>query len=80
METEKAIIRDTWMYLKAHNDPPAIGTGACDAFWESAAKDIGELVSGKWNNHPLAMDLGIAVYGYLEKKCKAKSSAAEVCI
>jgi len=72
METEKEIIRDIWLYLKSHNDPPAIGSEACVAFWEKAAKDIGDLVGGKWKNHPLAMELGVAVYSYLEKKCKRK--------
>ena len=74
MEAEKEIIRDMWLYLKAHHDPPAIGSDTCLAFWEKAAKDIGELVGGKWNNHPLAMELGMALYSYLEQKCKAKSS------
>ena len=78
METEKEIIRDVWLYLKAHHGPPALGTDACLAFWEKAAKDIGELVGGKWNNHPLAMELGMAVYSYLEQKCKAKTPGAEV--
>lgn len=72
MEAEKAIIRDMWLYLKAHNNPPAMGTDACLVFWEKAAKNIGELVGGKWNNHPLAIELGMAMYSYLEKKCKAK--------
>ena len=72
MEAEKEIIRDMWLYLKAHNNPPAMGTDACLVFWEKAAKNIGELVGGKWNNHPLAIELGMAMYSYLEKKCKAK--------
>ena len=72
MDTEKEIIRDIWIYLKTHNDPPAIGTDACIAFWERAAKDIADLAAGKWNNHPLATELGIAVYSYLEKKGKRK--------
>ena len=37
MEAEKEIIRDMWLYLKAHHDPPAIGSDACLAFWEKAA-------------------------------------------
>ena len=78
METEKEIIRDMWLYLKAHNAPPALGTDACLAFWEKAAKDIGELVGGKWKNHPLAMELGISLYSYLEKKCKAGSAEVTV--
>ena len=59
METEKQIIRDIWIYLKSHNDPPAIGSEACVAFWEKAAKDIAALAGEKWKNHPLAMELGI---------------------
>ena len=74
METEKQIIRDMWIYLKEHNDPPAVGDDSCLAFWEKAAKDIGELVGGKWSNHPLAMELGMALYSYLEQKCKANSA------
>ena len=71
MEAEKEIIRDMWLYLKAHHDPPAIGSDACLAFWEKAAKDIGELVGGRWSNHPQAMELGMALYSYLEQKYKA---------
>ncbi len=74
METEKEIVRDIWIYLKNHNNPPAIGTDACTGFWEKAAGDICGLVGGKWNNHPLAIELGVAVYGYLEKKCKGGGS------
>lgn len=73
MEAEKEIFRDMWLYLKTHSDPPALGTDACLVFWEKAAKDIGELVGGKWNNHSLAMELGMAMYSYLEKRCKTKS-------
>ena len=63
---------DMFYFLRDHNDQPAIGSDACVAFWEKAANDIGELVSGKWSNHPLAMSIGVALYGYLEKKCKEK--------
>ena len=73
MDAEKEIIRDIWRYLRDHNDPPVIGTDACTAFWSNAAQDICELVSGKWHSHPLATEFGIAVYSYLETKCKAKA-------
>ena len=63
---------DMFYFLRDHNDPPAIGTDACISFWEKAADDIGALVGGKWKNHPLALDIGVALYGYLEKQCKAK--------
>ena len=72
-QTEHDIMQDVYRFLRDHNDPPAIGTDACTAFWESAAKDAGALVGDKWNNHPLAMEMTLGVYSYLEKKCKAKS-------
>ena len=73
---EKEIMADMFYFLRDHNDPPANGTDACIAFWEKAADDIGALVGRKWNNHPLAMDNGVALYGYLEKKCKAKGGGS----
>jgi hypothetical protein len=69
---EKAIMGDMFYFLRDHNDPPAVGTDACAAFWEKAAEDISAVVGTKWNNHPLAMEIGLALYTYLEKKCKAK--------
>ena len=69
---EKGIMADMFYFLRDHNDPPAAGSDDCTAFWEKAAKDIGELVGGKWKNHPLAMALGIALYGYIETKGTAK--------
>ncbi len=69
---EKDIMGDMFYYLRDHNDPPTVGTEACTAFWEKAAKDISALVGKKWNNHPLATEIGTALYSYLEKKCKAK--------
>ena len=71
-ENEVEIMRDMFCFLRDHNDPPPVGTDSCTAFWEKAAADIGAMVGGKWKNHPLAMDVGIALYGYIEKKCKAK--------
>ena len=73
LPTEKEIIRDIYRYLRDHNDPPAIGAEGCNDYWMRAAQDISSLVSGQWDNHPLAVELGCAVYGYLEKKCKAKA-------
>ena len=35
--------------------------------------DACELVGSKWKNHPLAMEVMLGIYSYLEKKCKAKS-------
>ena len=69
---EKEIMADMFFFLRDHNGPPAVGTDACAAFWEKTAVDIGSLVGQKWKNHPLAMDVGVALYGYLEKKGKRK--------
>lgn len=73
---EKAIMGDMFYFLRDHNDPPAVGTDACAAFWEKAAEDISAVVGTKWNNHPLAMEIGLALYTYLEKKCKAKGGGS----
>ena len=69
---EKGIMADMFYFLRDHNEPPVAGSNACTSFWEKAAKDIGELVGGKWKNHPLAVALGIALYGYIETKGTAK--------
>ena len=69
---ENGIMADMFYFLRDHCDPPAVGTDECTIFWQKAAKDIGALVGKKWNNHPLAMALGTALYGYIEKKCKEK--------
>lgn len=73
---EKGIMADLFYFLRDHNDPPPPGTEACTVFWEKAAADIGIMVGRKWQNHPLALELGIALYGYLEKKCRAKGGGS----
>lgn len=73
---EKDIMADMFYFLRDHDDPPAVGTDACNAFWEKAAKDMGNLVGSKWKNHPLAIGVGVALYEYLEKKCKAKGGGS----
>ncbi len=72
---EKAIMGDMFYFLRDHDDPPAAGTEASAEFWEKATKDIAALVGVKWKNHPLAIDMGVALYGYLEKKSKGGGSA-----
>ena len=73
---EKDIMADMFYFLRDHNDPPAVGTDECTAFWEKAAVDIGKLVGEKWKDHPLAMEVGVALYGYIETKCKAKGGGS----
>ena len=69
---ENEIMRDAYYFLRDHNDPPALGTDACTLFWQRAAKAVSALVSGKWHNHPLATEIMLGIYNYLEKKCKSK--------
>lgn len=69
-------MRDAFYYLRDHNDPPALGTDACADFFLNAAKDMGTLVSVTWKNHPLAQNLILAIYEYLDVKCKAKAGGA----
>ena len=69
---ENGIMRDAFYFLRDHIDPPPVGTDECVTFWEQAAKDLGA-VAATWKNHPLATGILIAVYDYLEWKCKQKA-------
>ncbi|MBR6029417.1 MAG: hypothetical protein IKP40_10030 [Clostridia bacterium] len=68
MDVEKEIIRDVWFFLRDHRTPPAPGLEGRLAYWDRATTDICELVSGKWQNHPLAREMGLALLAYLEAK------------
>ena len=68
--TEFEIMLDAITYLGAHNHPPHTGTDEAVAWWTDAAADIGN-VAVKWENHPLAITVLVAIYGYLEGKAKA---------
>ncbi len=68
---EKAIMGDVFYLLRDHSDPPQVGASESLPYWQKTAKDISGLVIAKWKSHPLAMALGMALYGYLEQKAKA---------
>ena len=68
--TELEIMLDAATYLGAYHQPPPSGTEKAVTWWKEAAKDISAIVT-KWDNHPLATTVLIAVYGYLEEKAKA---------
>ena len=74
-QNEKAIMADMFYYLRDHAEPPVPGTESSSVFWNRAAQDLGTIVAGKWNNHPLAMKIGMAIYDYIEKKYKAGGGA-----
>ena len=66
---------DVFYYFRDHSDPPAMTDAGLEAYWMKAAEDI-TLLASKWKSHPLVVDLGLAIYGYLEKKCKAKGGGS----
>ena len=68
---EKEIMADMFYFLRDHCEMPNEGTDACTSFWARAADDISALVGVKWNNHPLAMEVGMALYNYLRTRIKA---------
>ena len=70
--TELEIMLDATTYLGAHSQPPPDSTDDAVDWWQDAALEIGAFAA-KWENHPLAMGMGAALYEYLEKKCKAKA-------
>ena len=69
-DEEKGIMADLFYYLRDHDNPPTIHDPGCEDFWYKAGKDLTDLVGKKWNNHPLAMKLGLALIVYIEDKSK----------
>ena len=67
-DKESGIFRDAFYYLRDHDIPPAPGSAESEGWWRHAAEDMLRLTSVTWNNHPLAVQLGIAIYAYLECK------------
>ena len=68
--TEDSIYRDPYRYIRAHSTPPPIADTDASASCSAAAADDISKVSARWENHPLAIKLLIAVYEYLEEKAK----------
>ncbi len=73
---EREIMADLFFFLREYSEPPAAGTDSSTLYWARAAQDMHVLVDCKWKKHPLAMELGIALYQYLEAKSKAKGGAS----
>ena len=67
--TELEIMLDAATYLGAYSQPPPNGTDAAVDWWMDVASDIGA-IAARWDNHPLATAILIAIYGYLEEKSK----------
>ena len=74
---ENNIMRDAFYFLRDHINPPAIGTDECAEFFSKAAQELSQLVSVTWNNHPLAIEILIALCNYIEGKAKKKTEEAD---
>ena len=74
-QEENDIMRDMYFFLRDHTLPLTNDLNALLLFWQNTAADIENLVGVKWRNHSLAMEIGIALYSYLEKKAKAGANA-----
>ncbi len=69
---EQEIMRNAYVFLKNHCNPPANqDENACN-WWMQAAQEMGQ-VCGAWNNHPLATEVFLALYNYIEGKAKKKT-------
>ena len=67
---EKGIMEDIYYLLRDYGDPPPINEKGCEEFWYKAGSELTVMVGKKWNNHPLAMKLGLALFAYIENKAK----------
>ena len=66
---------DAMHYLDLYDDPPAgNGDDAC-RWWTKAAEDL-VLFANAHDEHPLALQLGPALYSYIEIKAKAKGAGS----
>ena len=70
---EIEIMRDAWRFLRDYNAPPAHTSEFALDYWKHAADTMSALAR-KWNNHPLAVGVLIAVYDYLDEKARQQSS------
>lgn len=69
-DNEKAAMTDCYKFLDRFDNPVAKGERGCEEYWEGAGKALLELVE-KNQHHPLAVEVGVAIYTYLEEKWKA---------
>ena len=67
---EKGILADIYYLLRDYGDPPAYDAEDTEDFWYKAGKELTNIVTKKWNSHPLATKLGLALFAYIEDKSK----------
>ena len=58
---ELEIMRSAYVFLRDHCDERT------DEWWKQAAGEMAA-VSARWNNHPLAVEVLMAIYNYIDRK------------
>ena len=71
---ETAVFTDAMKYLDTFNDPPARSDPASESWWKRTADALSAFINAH-GRHPLAMEMGVAIYSYIEVKAKAKGGA-----
>lgn len=69
IEAEREIWKDAYRFFSAFNQ-----MGNTDEDWRKCVTEVGQL-SEKYENHPLMIDLLVAVYGYLSDMRKPLAAA-----
>ena len=67
-QIETEIMRDAFRFFSGHEPPPADSPESA-AFWKKTADDLAA-AGVRWKHHPLAREVFVAVYLYLEIKQK----------
>lgn len=70
-KNENAVFLDAMRYLDLYDDPPAGNGDGASGWWNKAAEDL-VLFTNAHDEHPLAVQLGLALYSYIEIKANAK--------
>lgn len=72
---EKAVMTDCYRFLEAFSSPPPNMSGESPGWWERAAEALKDL-GARNRQHPLAIQVGSAIYSYLSEKADAVSRKA----
>ena len=68
---ENGVMEDAYYFLRNHDDPPSRGSLGEMPYWEKAVNDMIAVVN-KWNSHPLAVEIMVGVFNYLEEKARRR--------
>ena len=72
-QNESIVFKAAMEYLERFGNPPPYHAAESLPWWEKAADALAEF-GNKHYNHPLALQLGVAIYEYIEIKAKAKEN------